>query len=70
MKATGYGKFNILLMFIIIPCSFAQIVEQYSIAFVSPIAQCDLNLSLEDKGILNSIGYAGTYSLFIKKLRN
>lgn len=59
IKATGFGKFNVLLMFIAIPCSFAQIVEQVSIAYIVPIAQCDLQLSLENKGVLNSVGYVG-----------
>lgn len=46
-------------MCIVVPCSFAQIAEQVAIAYVVPIAQCDLELSLQDKGILNSIGYIG-----------
>lgn len=61
ITAAGYGKFNILLIFIVIPCSFAQIVENLGLAYVIPIAQCDLNLSLKDKGVLNSVGYAGEY---------
>lgn len=59
IKATGFGKFNILLLCIAVPCSFAQIVEMNGTSFVIPIAQCDLNLSLEDKGLLNSTGYIG-----------
>lgn len=59
IKATGFGKFNIAILFIIIPGSFAQIAEQTGLSYVVPIAQCDLNLRLEDKGILVSISYTG-----------
>lgn len=65
ITATGFGKFNILLMGIVIPCSFVQVVEQLSVAYVGPIAQCDLNLSLQDKGVLNSAGYIGKIIVFL-----
>lgn len=32
-------------------------------AYVFPAAQCDLDLSLEDKGLLNAITYSGDYRL-------
>lgn len=59
IKATGFGKFNVALLCVIIPGAFAQIVEQTSLAYVIPIAQCDLNLSLEQKGVLVSMSYTG-----------
>lgn len=56
-------------MGILVPCSFAQIIEQIGIAYVVPIAQCDLELTLKDKGILNSAGYTGKNFSFFLKIR-
>lgn len=48
------------------PASFAQVVEQNSLSYVIPIAQCDLNLSLEDKGLLLTGTYAGSITISYK----
>lgn len=64
IKATGFGKFNIGLFCVLISGGFAQIAEQTSLAYIIPIAQCNLNLSLEQKGLLVSISYTGEYILF------
>ncbi|CAG9860342.1 unnamed protein product [Phyllotreta striolata] len=59
ITATGFGKYNFLLLFcIIFPCAI-QIAETTGISYILPIAECDLNLSLEDKGILNGVTFAG-----------
>lgn len=47
-------------MFIILPCALVQEVEQVAVAYVLPIAECDLQLSLENKGILISVNSIGT----------
>ncbi|XP_018562439.1 synaptic vesicle glycoprotein 2B-like [Anoplophora glabripennis] len=62
ISATGFGKFNIILILVILPTVFAQVFESTSMSFVLPIAQCDLNLRLQDKGILNAITFAGMIS--------
>lgn len=59
IKATGFGKFNIILLCTVVAGAFAQIVEQTSNAYVTPIAECDLELTLENKGLLVSISYTG-----------
>lgn len=59
IQATGYGYFNILLMFIALPCCVASVFESASTSFIIPSAECDLQLSLVDKGYLNAISYAG-----------
>lgn len=60
--ATGFGKFNLLLLLIVIPTAWSSMFETTSMSFVFPVAQCDLNLSMEDKGNLNAITYLGKQS--------
>ncbi|KAG5872869.1 hypothetical protein JTB14_006599 [Gonioctena quinquepunctata] len=59
ITATGFGKFNMALMIINLFPSIAEIFEVVAISYVLPIAQCDLNLTLKDKGMLNSMAFAG-----------
>lgn len=61
IKATGFGKFNLVLLCVLITAGFAQISEQTGMAYVTPIAECDLKLSLEQKGLLVSVSYTGKY---------
>lgn len=59
LAKTGFGKFNyglIILTGAILGCVF---LETVSINFVLPVAQCDLNLTTHDKGILSAIGFIG-----------
>lgn len=67
MAATGYGRFNLLLMLIAWPCCMSAVYESACISYIIPIAECDLQLSLLDKGILNAIAYAGSciFDMFI-----
>ncbi|CAH1114448.1 unnamed protein product [Psylliodes chrysocephalus] len=60
--ATGFGKFNIILLFSIIPSSFSQACEQMALSYVLPVAECDLELTLAQKGLLNAVTYAGMIS--------
>jgi hypothetical protein len=59
IEATGYGKFHYLLLLTAMPCCFASVFETTSMSLILPSAECDLNLSLVDKGMLNAITYAG-----------
>lgn len=36
-----------------------------TMSYILPIAQCDLDLSLENKGMLNAITYLGKQQFFI-----
>ncbi|CAH1105960.1 unnamed protein product [Psylliodes chrysocephalus] len=59
ITATGFGKYNYVLLFIIsVPC-IAQLVNTVELSYVLPVAACDLDLSLEDKGVLNAVMFAG-----------
>lgn len=59
ISAAKYGKFNILVLFTMIPTSFATAFSTTTMSYIFPIAQCDLDLSLENKGMLNSVTYLG-----------
>ena len=59
IEKTGFGRFNYVLIILtgaVLGCVF---VETVAINFILPVAQCDLNLSNRDKGILSGIGFTG-----------
>uniref|UniRef100_A0AAG5CTN4 Major facilitator superfamily (MFS) profile domain-containing protein n=1 Tax=Anopheles atroparvus TaxID=41427 RepID=A0AAG5CTN4_ANOAO len=59
IAATGYGRFNYILLLVAMPCCMTTVFETTTMSFVLPSAECDLNLSLADKGMLNAITYTG-----------
>ncbi|XP_078036354.1 synaptic vesicle glycoprotein 2B isoform X2 [Augochlora pura] len=59
---SGYGKFNYLLLLAMLPASFSSIFSSSAISYVLPSAQCDLGLTMFDKGLLNSMTFAGMIS--------
>ncbi|CAG9839479.1 unnamed protein product [Diabrotica balteata] len=61
-KLVGFGKFNILLISLTVFGIFSHMSEIGSVAYILAAAQCDLNLSLQQKGYLNSIIFAGMIS--------
>ncbi|KAK9879259.1 hypothetical protein WA026_004109 [Henosepilachna vigintioctopunctata] len=62
ITATKFGTFNIILMLIVIPAGWSSVFENTTMSYVFPSAECDLDLSLEDKGMLNAIAYIGMMS--------
>ncbi|XP_058813071.1 synaptic vesicle glycoprotein 2B-like isoform X2 [Topomyia yanbarensis] len=44
------------------PCCIGTVFETTTMSYVLPSAECDLNLSLVNKGILNAVCYAGMIS--------
>ncbi|CAD1469208.1 unnamed protein product, partial [Heterotrigona itama] len=54
-----YGKFNYLLLLAVLPASFSSIFSSSAMSYVLPSAECDLNLTMFDKGLLNSMTFAG-----------
>ena len=59
LEKIGFGKFNYTLIIVtgaIVGCVF---LETISINYILPVAQCDLNMSNQDKGILSGIGFVG-----------
>ncbi|XP_012261674.3 synaptic vesicle glycoprotein 2B-like isoform X2 [Athalia rosae] len=60
VAATGYGKFNYLLLLgFFLPC-WASIFDVSNMSMILPSAECDLGLSMFQKGVLNASTYAGT----------
>uniref|UniRef100_A0A1I8M3K1 Major facilitator superfamily (MFS) profile domain-containing protein n=1 Tax=Musca domestica TaxID=7370 RepID=A0A1I8M3K1_MUSDO len=59
IKVCGFGRFNVLLLLVAIPAIMAAVFETAVVSFILPSAECDLNLDLVDKGILNGITYGG-----------
>jgi MFS family permease len=59
IQKCGFGKFNLIFMLLagsLMACAF---IELTSVNFILPVAECDLNLTTSDKGILSAIGYVG-----------
>ncbi|KYQ53988.1 hypothetical protein ALC60_07144, partial [Trachymyrmex zeteki] len=56
----GYGKFNYLLLLAVLPASFSSIFSSSAMSYVLPSAECDLQLTMFDKGLLNSMAFAGS----------
>ncbi|KAI4482508.1 hypothetical protein M0802_013644 [Mischocyttarus mexicanus] len=62
VAATGYGKFHILLYLAIVPVSWASSFDTGNTSVILPAAECDLQLTLIHKGILNAVIYIGMVS--------
>lgn len=59
LAKTGFGKFNYILIVLtgaILGCVF---LETVSINVILPVAQCDLELTTQDKGLLSTVGFIG-----------
>lgn len=59
IEKSGFGKFNYIFIALaggLMACAF---IELTSVNFILSIAQCDLDMSTSDKGILSAIGYVG-----------
>ncbi|KAI4457434.1 synaptic vesicle glycoprotein 2 [Holotrichia oblita] len=62
ISATGFGKFNLILLVLSVPCGWASMMDTTSMSYVVPAAHCDLDLNLEQRGMLNAITYLGMIS--------
>ncbi|KAF5299450.1 hypothetical protein FQR65_LT01030 [Abscondita terminalis] len=59
ITAAKYGKFNVLVLLTMIPTCLSTAFSTTTMSYIFPVAQCDLDLSLDNKGMLNSITYLG-----------
>ncbi|XP_029156611.1 synaptic vesicle glycoprotein 2C-like [Nylanderia fulva] len=59
ITATGTGKFQYLLIIGIIPISWGSSIDTSNMSMILASAECDLGLTLFDKGLLNAIVYVG-----------
>ncbi|CAH1111066.1 unnamed protein product [Psylliodes chrysocephalus] len=62
ISASGYGKFNVILYIISTAAGWSSVFETTTMSYVFPAAECDLKLTLNDKGWLNAVTYAGMIS--------
>lgn len=62
ISAAQWGKFNMILYVLSITSGWSSVFETTTMSYVFPAAECDLNLKLEHKGLLNAITYAGMIS--------
>lgn len=56
---TGFGKFSTILVILTGSILGCVVLETVSINFILPVAQCDLDLTTHDKGVLSAIGFVG-----------
>lgn len=61
ITAAEIGKFQYLLSLAIIPASWASSIDTSNMSVILASAECDLGLSLFDKGLLNSSIYFGEW---------
>ncbi|KAI8129156.1 Synaptic vesicle glycoprotein 2A, partial [Lucilia cuprina] len=59
IETAGFGFFNLLLLVVAITAILANVFSTTTMAYILPIAECDLKLTLINKGTLNSATYAG-----------
>ncbi|KAI4457404.1 synaptic vesicle glycoprotein 2 [Holotrichia oblita] len=59
ISATGFGKFNLVLVALSVPCGWASMMDTTTMSYVVPAAHCDLDLNLQQRGMLNAITYLG-----------
>nr|XP_022914695.1 synaptic vesicle glycoprotein 2B [Onthophagus taurus] len=59
IEHTGYGKFHYILLAICGLVSTSEEMDVISLSFILPSAECDLHLTTENKGWLNSIIFIG-----------
>nr|CAI5853540.1 unnamed protein product [Callosobruchus analis] len=59
ISATGLGKYNALLALFLIFPTITQVFETASLSYVLPVAQCDLDITLEDIGLIIGMTYVG-----------
>ncbi|XP_059219149.1 synaptic vesicle glycoprotein 2C [Stomoxys calcitrans] len=62
LNAAGFGLCNLLLLLAAIPAKLAIVFSTTTMAYILPIAECDLKLSLFNKGVLNAVTFAGMIS--------
>lgn len=55
----GFGLFNVFIMICSMPCLSAMVFSATAMSYVMPTAECELKLSLLDKGIMHAVTYAG-----------
>ncbi|XP_047525421.1 synaptic vesicle glycoprotein 2A-like isoform X1 [Pieris napi] len=59
LKECGFGKFHLRLLFSSFVAHTAGVIATATTPYILPIAECDLDMNLVEKGVLNAIPYLG-----------
>ena len=59
IELTGNGKIQLVTFVVFAACIICVMLEGTSMAYALPMAKCDLNISLREQGLINSVGYFG-----------
>lgn len=55
----GNGRFQLVALFVCGIALMAAISEGLNMAFVLPLAKCDLDISVGQQGVINAVGFVG-----------
>lgn len=61
LKEIGFGRVQIEILFASFLVLLNVMNETMGISFIIPVAQCDMNLTESDKGLLSGIIFIGEY---------
>lgn len=59
LEKTGFGKFNFALVVLSGAILSAVLLETVCINFILPVAQCDIQMTNQNKSLLSGIGFVG-----------
>lgn len=59
VELTGMGRYHHFLLLITGLASMSLLLEAQCMGIVLPAAKCDLNITLEEQGFINSVAYIG-----------
>lgn len=59
LEKTEFGKFNYALIILAGAVLASVFLETVSINIILPVAQCDLQLNNQNKGLLSAVGFVG-----------
>ncbi|XP_053661037.1 synaptic vesicle glycoprotein 2C [Anopheles marshallii] len=62
LAVAGQGWFHTILLFVTGLCLMSVVNETVNVGFIISAAECDLNLTFSDKGVLNGAGFLGVVS--------
>lgn len=61
LKRLGFGKFNYIVVILSGIIMAASAYESVGISYVFPVAECDLEMTTKDKGMLSAISCVGEF---------
>lgn len=65
IKISGFGVYNILHMLMSGVILMGMIMQSLALGYILPVAQCDLKLTLQQRGWLSAIPFLGKKDIVI-----